>query len=115
MPAATLRRGAGQVMGTRLAVGYTVAAGLVYGAFIGYLSSVQQILQQQYALGTRFPLYFATLAIALGGSSLCNARLVVRYGMRPLAGRPLGLGFVGPVVSLGIPPSRAGHPRPWRL
>jgi len=25
--------------------GYTVAAGLVYGAFLGYLTSVQQILQ----------------------------------------------------------------------
>ncbi len=39
-----------------MALGYTVAAGLVYGAFIGYLSSVQQILQQQYALASQFPL-----------------------------------------------------------
>jgi len=115
MSAANIMRGAREVIGNRLAVGYTVAAGLVYGAFIGYLSSVQQILQQQYALGTRFPLYFATLAIALGGSSLCNARLVVRYGMRPLAGRALVLVFVVSVVFLGIAASRAGHPPLWTL
>ena len=35
----------------RTALGYTVSAGLVGGAFLGYLSSAQQIFQEQYALG----------------------------------------------------------------
>src|SRR5262245_29569898 len=39
------------VVSHRQSVGYTVAAGLVFGALIGYLTSAQQILQQQYALG----------------------------------------------------------------
>src|SRR5215472_1679159 len=111
----SLVRGAGEVFGNRLAVGYTAAAGLVYGAFIGYLSSVQQILQGQYALGSRFPLYFSTLAIALGGASLCNARIVGRYGMRPLAGGALKFVFALSVVFLAVVASRAGHPPLWVL
>jgi DHA1 family bicyclomycin/chloramphenicol resistance-like MFS transporter len=103
------------VVTNRLALGYMVAAGLVYGAFIGYLSSVQQILQQLYGLGSRFPLYFATLAVALGGASLCNARLVGRHGMRPLAGRALGALFAVSVAFLVFAAARSGHPHLWTL
>src|SRR5215831_11965390 len=110
-----LVQGAREVFGNRLALGYTAAAGLVYGAFIGYLSSVQQILQEQYALGPRFPLYFSTLAVALGGASLCNARIVGRYGMRTLAGWALRLVFALSIVFLAVVASRAGHPPLWAL
>jgi len=113
--AGNLARGAREVFGNRLACGYTVAAGLVYGAFIGYLSSVQQILQEQYALGPKFPLYFATLALALGGASLCNAGLVGRYGMRHLAGWALTFVCALSVVFVAIVASRAGHPPLWAL
>jgi DHA1 family bicyclomycin/chloramphenicol resistance-like MFS transporter len=115
LSAGHIARAAREVVTNRVAFGYTVAAGFVYGAFIGYLSSVQQILQEQYALGPRFPLYFSTLAIALGGSSLCNARLVMRFGMRPLAGRALVLVFAVSIVFLGFAASRAGHPPLWTL
>jgi len=113
--AGNLARGTREVFGNRLACGYTVAAGLVYGAFIGYLSSVQQILQEQYALGPKFPLYFATLALALGGASLCNAALVGRYGMRHLAGWALRFVCALSVVFVAIVASRAGHPPLWAL
>ena len=74
------------VVTNRLALGYTLAAGCAFGAFLGYLSSAQQILQEQYGVGPRFPLYFATLALALGSASFLNARLVMRHGMRTLSG-----------------------------
>jgi DHA1 family bicyclomycin/chloramphenicol resistance-like MFS transporter len=115
LSAGNIVRGAREVFTNRLAFGYTVAAGLVYGAFIGYLSSVQQILQEQYALGPRFPVYFSTLAIALGGASLCNARLVGRHGMRPLARRALRLVCVVSVVFLVIAASQSGQPPLWTL
>ena len=70
----------------RVALGYTVSAGLIFGAFMGYLNSAQQIFQDQYDLGTRFPLYFAIVALALGGASFTNGRLVMRFGMRALSG-----------------------------
>ena len=68
-----------------VAIGYTITMGLIFGAFIGYLSSSQQIFQLQYALGNRFALYFGLLAASIGLASLLNAQLVMRFGMRRLS------------------------------
>ncbi len=67
------------------ATGYTITMGFIFGAFIGYLSSSQQIFQVQYALGNQFPVYFGILAMSIGLASLVNARLVMRFGMRRLS------------------------------
>ena len=71
-----------RAVGTRQTQVYTLAGGLVFGAFVGYLNSSQQILQERYALGDRFALYFAVLAFAIGFSSYFNSRLVGRFGLR---------------------------------
>ncbi|CAH0990930.1 Bicyclomycin resistance protein [Sinobacterium norvegicum] len=68
-----------------IALSYTVATGLFTGAFLGYLSSSQQIFQDIYQLGEQFPLYFAVLAISVGLASLTNAKLVMRFGMKVLS------------------------------
>ena len=73
-----------EVCVNRTAIGYTIATGLVFGPFLGYLNSAQQIFQDQYNLGTQFPLYFAILALSVGGATYINARLVMRYGMQVL-------------------------------
>src|SRR6185503_12280606 len=99
-----------QVVTNRVAVGYTIAAGFVFGAFLGYLTSAQQILQEQYALGARFPLYFAVLAVAIGGASIANATLVMRYGMRPLSQWSLWGIFAVSVVFSGVAALWSGHP-----
>ncbi len=69
----------------RIAFGYTVAAGLVFGSFVGFLVSAQQIFQETYDAGTRFPLYFAALALAIGSASFLNGKFVMKYGMRLLS------------------------------
>ncbi|MBE7468945.1 MAG: Bcr/CflA family drug resistance efflux transporter [Anaerolineae bacterium] len=74
-----------EVVSNRPALGYTLTLGTVFGAFIGYLNSSQQLFQNQYGLGQLFPLYFAILALAIGSASFLNARLVMRYGMRWLS------------------------------
>ena len=74
------------ILRIRSALGYTITMGFVFGAFIGYLSSSQQIFQVQYELHNLFPLYFGFLACSIGCASLVNARLVMRYGMRRLSG-----------------------------
>lgn len=79
----------GQVGGNRGAVGYTVAIGLVFGGFLGYLNSAQQIFQDQFQVGSLFPAYFAALSLAFAASSYMNGHLVVRHGMRKLAVRSL--------------------------
>ena len=100
-----------KVVSNRIALGYTVSAGLVSGAFLGYLNSAQQIFQEQYALGTLFPLVFGIISLSIGLASLLNARLVMRYGMRFLVWRSLyaiiGLSVLGGGIALlldGQPP-----------
>ncbi len=66
-------------------MGYTITMGLIFGAFVGYLSSAQQIFQVQYALGNQFALYFGVLASSIGLATLFNAQLVMRFGMRRLS------------------------------
>lgn len=73
------------VLRTRVAVGYTIAAAAISGAFVGFLGTAQQVFAEQYALGDKFPLVFALLAISIGVSTLINGNVVVRIGMRALA------------------------------
>ncbi len=77
------------VLNTRITMGYTVALGCVFGAFIAYISTAQQIFEVAYDSGPLFSVYFAVAAISLGMASLLNARLVVRLGMRKLIWRAL--------------------------
>ena len=87
----------------------------MFGAFVGYLSSAQQILQQQYALGSRFPLYFSALAIAIGGASFVNASLVLRYGMHTLSTWALRGICVASIAFSLFASMSAGHPPLWTL
>jgi len=73
------------VFANRTALGYTVAAGFVFGILIAYLNLAQQILQVQYGLGKLFPLYFGILALSIGLASVINAKLVMRFGMHMLS------------------------------
>ncbi len=100
---------------SRVAFGYTIASGLIFGAFVGYLNSAQQIFQKQYALGAQFPLYFAVLALSIGGASYVNARLVMRLGMRSLSNWALLALTVVSLVFLGIAYAAGGHPQLWSL
>lgn len=79
-----------EILHTRSTVLYTLAGGMIFGSFVGFLNSAQQIFQELYGLGVRFPAYFAVLALTIGCASLINARLVIRLGMRFLC--ILGLG-----------------------
>jgi DHA1 family bicyclomycin/chloramphenicol resistance-like MFS transporter len=108
---ATIATTAIAILRNRQTLGYTLAGGVVFGAFIGYLSSSQQILQETYATGKWFPLAFAALSGAIGGASIVNAQLVMRHGMRLLSHWALAgviglsaLFLVACLFSAGIPP-----------
>jgi len=81
----TIARGTAEVFRTPITLGYMLATGIIFAAFISYLSTAQQIFQEQYGLGKLFPLYFGTLAAAIGVASFVNGRLVMRVGMRLLS------------------------------
>lgn len=73
------------ILTNKQVMGYALAAGLVFGAFLAYLSTSQTLFQSIYQVGDYFPLYFAILALAIGVSSYVNARLVLRLGMLRLS------------------------------
>lgn len=77
----------------------TVAAGLMFGSLLCYVSLSQQIFVGLYDTGVWFPVWFGLLALPASVSALLNARLVMRYGMQ----RMTMLGFCGvTVTSIGL-------------
>ena len=101
------------VCSNRLVMGYSIVTGLVFAAFLGYLNSVQQILQEQYGLGEQFPLYFAALALSIGGASIVNAKLVMKLGMRLLSAHALQIVSALSAVFLVIVLLQQGQPPLW--
>ena len=69
----------------KAAVAFTLVSGFITGSFMVYLSTAQQIFEQQYDLAEQFPLIFASLAIAVGLATYLNSRFVVKYGMWKIA------------------------------
>jgi DHA1 family bicyclomycin/chloramphenicol resistance-like MFS transporter len=105
----------GEIFRTRPALGFTVTAGFISGAHLGYLNSSQQIFQEEYGLGELFPIYFAVIALSIGLASFLNARMVMRFGMHFLVKwaliTMLGLAIISAAVSLVT----GGQPPLWFL
>ena len=70
-----------EVFKYRETIGYTLISGFITGSFMVYLSTTQQIFQNQYGLMEEFPYIFAGLAISVGAATLLNGTLVMKYGM----------------------------------
>ena len=104
-----------EIIKIRPAFGYTVSIGLISGAFLGYLNSAQQIFQEQYALGERFPLYFALISLSIGMASFLNAHLVLRFGMRFLVWWSLIIILGLSTVTFGIALRTSGQLPLWLL
>lgn len=104
-----------EIIKNRIALGYTISAGLIGGAFLGYLNSAQQIYQEQYELGDLFPFFFAVVAFSLGLASFLNARLVMQFGMQFLVNWSLRIIVVLAAVAFGVALLTDGNPPLWFL
>ncbi|PKV51334.1 DHA1 family bicyclomycin/chloramphenicol resistance-like MFS transporter [Aquimarina sp. MAR_2010_214] len=65
-------------------IGYTLISGFIVGSFMVYLSTSQQIFEQQYQLKEEFPYIFGLLAFSIGSAIFLNGTLVLKYGMEKL-------------------------------
>lgn len=81
---ATITHGLKVIVKTKTTMGYTIAGGLVFGFFLGYLSTSQQIFQTSFNKGEWFAFYFGLAALSIGSASLLNSRMVMMMGMRRL-------------------------------
>jgi DHA1 family bicyclomycin/chloramphenicol resistance-like MFS transporter len=113
MRVAALVRAAVTVVTHPITMGYTLATGFIFGAFVSYLGMSQQIFAEQYDQGKLFAVYFGVLAVAIGLASIVNARLVLRFGMRNLTKLALRSAVVFSVVFLAYCFSTDGHPPLW--
>lgn len=73
-----------EVLTHRTVVAYLMATACLFSAFVGYLTSAQQIFQETYGLGRLFPFAFGGLAGSIGLAAFVNSRIVVLLGMRRL-------------------------------
>jgi len=67
-----------------------------------YLSSAQQIFQNQYNLKDEFPFIFAGLAIAIGSAVFLNGIFVIKFGMEKLITTALVSFFVVSAVYVAL-------------
>jgi DHA1 family bicyclomycin/chloramphenicol resistance-like MFS transporter len=105
----------GEIFRTRPALGFTVTAGFISGAHLGYLNSSQQIFQEEYGLGDLFPIYFAIIALSIGLASFLNARMVMRFGMHFLVRWALIIMFGLAIISASVTLIAGGQPPLWFL
>ncbi len=104
-----------QILGSRQAFGYTVALGLITGAFVSYLSTAQSIFLGVFDTGDLFAIYFALSAASLGAAALLNARLVSRFDMVALTKFAM-LAIVGVSIAfLAMLAGQSGVPSLWQF
>jgi DHA1 family bicyclomycin/chloramphenicol resistance-like MFS transporter len=93
----------------RSAVIYTILSGLFTGSFMVYLSTSQQIFENQYGLAEEFPLIFASLAVSVGLATFMNSQLVIKYGMRRIVHTAM-ISFIGVSLLFLLFFSRSSNP-----
>jgi DHA1 family bicyclomycin/chloramphenicol resistance-like MFS transporter len=106
-------RSAREAVTNRTTLGYTLATGFVFGAFISYLGTSQQIFQEQYGTGKLFSVFFGILAAGIGLASIVNAKLVMRFGMRNLSKWALRAACLLSLSFLAVAYLLGGHPPLW--
>jgi len=79
----------GVALRSRPGMGYALAMTCLIGALFGFVNCVEQVFHEVFNQPTIFPIAFALMAGCMSLSSLCNAWLVGRMGMRPLSHRAL--------------------------
>lgn len=102
-----------EVLRTRQTVIAVLATIAVFGTFVAYLATAQQVMEELYGLGPLFPLAFSGLALVFAGGSILNGRLVLRMGMQRLARVALWSMTVLATVGAAVAWSSAGVPPFW--
>jgi MFS transporter, DHA1 family, multidrug resistance protein len=106
---------ASKVIRHPVTMGYTLAVGCIFGSFICYLGTSQQIFAEQYGQGELFAVWFGVFAVAIAVAMILNAKLVMRYGMRNLSKWALRASIVLSATFLMAGLLLNGHPPLWML
>ncbi len=69
----------------RSSLGYTLATAATSGALFGFIGSIQQIMQDVFHRPGMLTVVFASIAGMMAVGAFLNARIVMRFGMRPIS------------------------------
>ncbi|MCK0196533.1 multidrug effflux MFS transporter [Ancylobacter sp. 6x-1] len=108
---AGIRHAVGLVLGSRVTVFYTLAMTMAMGCLFGFINSAQQIFAETFKAPHLFTTVFALIALFMALSSLLNARIVGRLGMRKVSHTAL-FGFIIAAVAHGAV-AVAGYETLW--
>lgn len=75
----------GQILTHRSSLGYMLATGVILGALVGFITSIQQIFFDVFREPAIFSLAFAAISGAMAVGSFGNSRLVERFGARRMS------------------------------
>lgn len=104
-----------EVLRHPVAMGYTFATGCIFGSFVCYLGTSQQLFAEQYQQGEYFALWFGFFAGGIAIAMMVNAKLVMKYGMRKLSGLALKATIVMSAIFFVVSLVFHGHPPLWTL
>lgn len=100
-----------EILQSKVSLVFMFISSMVFGAFLTFLNSSQQLIQEDYQAGNFYVLYFAVLAFAFVIASLLNSRLVMRIGAKQMSRNALmAMLFVAIIFALpfyfykGFPP-----------
>jgi DHA1 family bicyclomycin/chloramphenicol resistance-like MFS transporter len=82
---ARIVHGVSVVLHTRVTMGYSLALGFLFTLLMTYVATAQQVFQDIYQQGERFPLVFGAIAAVIAFANVLNARFVLRYGAARIA------------------------------
>jgi MFS transporter, DHA1 family, multidrug resistance protein len=85
-----LWNGMRDILGRRVVAMSILVQTMVYSCLFASISSIQPIFEQTFDRAESFPRWFALIALISGTSSLLNAKVVVRLGMRRMISTALG-------------------------
>lgn len=83
--ASVLWDSAKEVVSNPVSLGYTLANGFIFAGFNIFLATSQQVIGEQYAQGTMFPIWFACLAGGIAIAMILNGRYVRRIGLQRIS------------------------------
>jgi DHA1 family bicyclomycin/chloramphenicol resistance-like MFS transporter len=107
--------GARELATHRQSASFTLATMFLFGVMVSYLTGFELVIEDAYGLGEWFPLLFGIIATVLALSSLNNARLVARLGVRELVRRMAITGVATSALIVVVSSVRGGHPPVWLL
>lgn len=75
----------GRIATHRTAMGYMIGSGIMFGAMVGFVTSIQQIFFDVFRRPDLLPAGFAAVGMFMAVGSLTNSHLVQRFGARRIS------------------------------